>query len=57
MTLHACSWLSLFFSYVFLLSCSDQLVVDSENTVLAVANLWMMRGPGGITADQVGVKL
>eukprot|EP00983_Pelagomonas_calceolata_P019049 598970-Pelagomonas_calceolata.AAC.4 len=35
-------------------SCSEQLVVDSENTVLAVANLWVTRGQGkGSTDHQV----
>ena len=36
--------------FLFLL-CSEELVVDHENTVLVLANLWVMRGQG-VHADK-----
>ncbi|KAF5828860.1 hypothetical protein DUNSADRAFT_16962 [Dunaliella salina] len=43
--------LQLPFAAVLVLLRSEQLVVDSENTVLAVANLWVTRGQGKSSTD------
>mmetsp|Transcript_28620 Transcript_28620/g.77209 ORF Transcript_28620/g.77209 Transcript_28620/m.77209 type:complete len:543 (+) Transcript_28620:48-1676(+) len=43
--------LQLPFAAVLVLLRSEQLVVDSENTVLAVANLWVTRGQGKGSTD------